>query len=116
MAPSQGRQTSQRAAALPRWACHPPRLPPGLLPGSAQLPTFNMLAEAAAIVGELNPNKQLSEWEAELLLDEKAKAWEAGHRPSVVGGTSGGEVLVDEEMQRPVKRLRLNDVEVVAVL
>lgn len=113
VAPSLGQQPSQRVAVLPPWATHPPRLPPGLLPGSIQLPTFAMLAGNAATVRELNPNRQPSEWEAELLLDEKAKAWEAGHRPSLVGGNSSGEVLVEDgDAMRPVKRLRLNDVEV----
>ena len=53
------------------------RLPAGLLPADGYAALEVPLQTGGREVGSGNGNRQLSEWEAELLLDQKAKAWEA---------------------------------------
>ena len=61
------------------------RLPAGLLPAAGGASLDMAPVDEATLLGGGSDNRQLAEWEAEMLLDEKAKAWEAARVPAVAG-------------------------------
>lgn len=72
------------STALQNWMIVRARLPAGLLPAAwdASLEVAP-IGEATLLAGG-SVDRQLAEWEAEMLLDEKAKAWEAARVPAAV--------------------------------